>query len=154
MGDHHHRLLVLFVRADQERAGALPRSWVKELSFMPLGGVSEALKALLSLRSTDSLSPAQWLAVVDSAVTTPEAVEEFLESAESLDESFPALNPTVEELLSSCNEMAKAGGERGLHTLAVAAAQGSAAVVKHVVEVAPPWKLDLFRAHPPSWPKL
>lgn len=90
-----HRALLLFMRANVSKSGALCAAEMAEISWMPmLGGVATALSEKLAAAGGEqaSLEPDGWLALCATHVGTEDAaLRPWLSMCEAMSDTFPEL---------------------------------------------------------------
>jgi hypothetical protein len=138
-GGSAHQLLLLFLRANVSKTGALSFDELSEISWMPmLGGVAVELQAKLQAEGAGcSLGPKAWLELCGSQHASPEALESFIELCEMMTDTFPELSlPAANDSqLEALAEIAQqGGGDRMINTLCLAAACGNAAVARYILK--------------------
>lgn len=153
--DSTHRLLLLFMRANVSKTGALTPAELAEISWMPmLGGVASTIAQLLEMKDqTAELSPDEWLDLCAQHVgKSDEKLGPWLSMCEAMSDTFPELPLTatleqeqgagaatidktqLEQLITNLGQAAHSGAGDGLaHTLAMACASGHAGIAQYIL---------------------
>ena len=138
-----HRLLLLFMRANVSKSGALDADEISEISWMPmLGGVATDLAAKLAAEGQAgcSVTPRAWLELCAKHHADAASLDSFMGLCEMMTDTFPELSlPADAAQLDALGAIAQqGGGEKMVNTLCLAAACGNAAVARFILaEYAP-----------------